>query len=122
MLRLPISVTLPLRCDRPGWVVNYSVSTNHMPEPREDDLFRESTMTFGEHLEELRACLFKSIGGLLVGFHHRVDIGGHVVSFIQRPLSNALTTLLSGGVERAGQRRDGEAQGVGQARPGRPSR
>ena len=63
-----------------------------MPNPREDDLFRESTMTFGQHLEELRGCLFKAIGGLLVGFIIGLCIGGYVVSFIQRPLYRALTT------------------------------
>lgn len=62
-----------------------------MPEPIEDDLFRESTMTFGEHLEELRACLFKAIGGLAIGFIVGLFIGGYVVQFIQRPLSKALT-------------------------------
>jgi sec-independent protein translocase protein TatC len=63
-----------------------------MAEHREDDLFRESTMTFGQHLEELRKCLFKAIGGLLIGFLIGLTIGGYVVKFIQRPLSNALTT------------------------------
>jgi sec-independent protein translocase protein TatC len=62
-----------------------------MPDQREDDLFRDSTMTFGQHLEELRKCLFKAIGGLLVGFLIGLTIGGYVVKFIQRPLSNALT-------------------------------
>ncbi len=62
-----------------------------MADPREDDLFRESTMTFGQHLEELRKCLFKAIGGLLVGFLIGLAIGGYVVKFIQQPLSNALT-------------------------------
>ena len=63
-----------------------------MPPTREDDLFRESTMTFGQHLEELRTCLFKSVIGLFVGFVVGLMIGGYVVSFIQRPLSKALTT------------------------------
>jgi len=67
-----------------------------MPEPREDDLFRESTMTFGEHLEELRACLFKAIAGLAVGFIVGLLVGGHVVGFIQRPLSRALTKYYQG--------------------------
>ena len=62
-----------------------------MADPREDDLFRESTMTFGQHLEELRKCLFKAIGGLLVGFLIGLTIGEYVVKFIQQPLSNALT-------------------------------
>ena len=63
-----------------------------MPPTREDDLFRESTMTFGQHLEELRTCLFKSVIGLFVGFVVGLIIGGKVVSFIQLPLSKALTT------------------------------
>jgi len=62
-----------------------------MPQPLEDDLFRNSTMTFGEHLEELRACLFKAIFGLGIGFLVGLLIGNHVVSFIQRPLTKALT-------------------------------
>ncbi len=61
-----------------------------MPEPIEDDLFKESTMTFGEHLEELRACLFKSVIGLAVGFIIGLFIGRYVVQFIQQPLSKAL--------------------------------
>jgi sec-independent protein translocase protein TatC len=62
-----------------------------MPQTREDDLFRESTMTFGQHLEELRTCLFKSLFGLVIGFAVGLLVGGKVVSFIQRPLANALT-------------------------------
>jgi sec-independent protein translocase protein TatC len=63
-----------------------------MPKTREDDLFRESTMTFGEHLEDLRGCLFKSLVGLVAGFVVGLMVGKHVVTFIQRPLSAALTT------------------------------
>ncbi len=74
-------------------MVYYSVCDQiNMAEPREDDLFRESTMTFGQHLEELRKCLFKALGGLLIGFLIGLTVGNHVVKFIQRPLSNALTT------------------------------
>jgi sec-independent protein translocase protein TatC len=62
-----------------------------MPEPREDDLFRESTMTFGEHLGELRNCLLKAIYGLIGGFIVGLMVGGHVVAFIQQPLLLALT-------------------------------
>jgi sec-independent protein translocase protein TatC len=61
-----------------------------MPNTREDNLFRESTMTFGQHLEELRVCLFKAIGGLLVGFIIGLMVGNHVVAFIHRPLFRAL--------------------------------
>jgi sec-independent protein translocase protein TatC len=61
-----------------------------MPEPREDDLFKESTMTFGEHLGELRKCLVKSVLGLLVGFIIGLAIGHRAVTFIQWPLKDAL--------------------------------
>jgi sec-independent protein translocase protein TatC len=61
-------------------------------ESHEDDLFRNSTMTFGQHLAELRTCLVKSAIGLLIGFIIGLTVGGYVVQFIQRPLSRALTT------------------------------
>jgi sec-independent protein translocase protein TatC len=54
------------------------------------DLFSESTMTFGEHLEELRTCLFKAIIGLAVGVCVGLYVGGDVVDYIQKPLANAL--------------------------------
>jgi sec-independent protein translocase protein TatC len=56
----------------------------------EKDLFQESTMTFGEHLEELRACLFKAIVGLALGCVAGLVVGGPVARFIQTPLQNAL--------------------------------
>lgn len=48
-------------------------------------------MTFGEHLEELRTCLFRAIAGLVLGFLVGLYFGGDVVGFIQRPLKKALT-------------------------------
>jgi sec-independent protein translocase protein TatC len=54
------------------------------------DLFRDSTMTFGEHLEELRSCLFKSMFGLVLGFIFGLFVGQWVVEFIQTPVSRAL--------------------------------
>lgn len=62
-----------------------------MSQPREDNLFRESTMTFGQHLGELRGCLVKSALGLLAGFIIGLMVGEYVVQFIKRPLSHALT-------------------------------
>ncbi len=56
----------------------------------DEDLFRESTMSFGEHLEELRRCLFRALIGLVVCFLIGLWIGGPVVDQIQRPLRNAL--------------------------------
>ncbi|MBL9123734.1 MAG: twin-arginine translocase subunit TatC [Planctomycetaceae bacterium] len=48
-------------------------------------------MTFGEHLEELRACLFKALIGLVIGVAFGLLVGESVVRFIQRPLQQALT-------------------------------
>jgi len=56
----------------------------------DDDLFRESTMTFGQHLEELRVCLFKAIAGLVAGFIIGLIVGGPVVDLIQGPMTSAL--------------------------------
>ncbi|MCS7306213.1 MAG: twin-arginine translocase subunit TatC [Thermoguttaceae bacterium] len=56
----------------------------------DEDIFKDSTMTFGEHLEELRRCLFRALVGLMVGFLVGLAIGRHVVEFIQTPLRSAL--------------------------------
>jgi len=47
-------------------------------------------MTFGEHLEELRTCLFKALMGLAAGFAVGLYFGGDVVAYIQSPLQDAL--------------------------------
>ena len=63
-----------------------------LPPPKSDeDLFRESTMTFGEHLEELRQSLFRALLGLAVGVVIGLIFGNWVVMLIQRPLEKALT-------------------------------
>lgn len=59
--------------------------TNYDP-----DLFKDSTMTFGEHLEELRACLWRALIGLVLGFLIGLLIGDRVVALIQSPLESAL--------------------------------
>jgi sec-independent protein translocase protein TatC len=55
-----------------------------------DDLFEHSTMTFGEHLEELRQSLGKAIlwlmGGMLIGLY----FADSVILYIQTPLESAI--------------------------------
>lgn len=61
-----------------------------MPRTHDEDLFQSSTMTFGEHLEELRTCLIKASLGLLVGVVIGFLIGRDVVHLIEQPLRRAL--------------------------------
>jgi sec-independent protein translocase protein TatC len=56
----------------------------------EDDLFKHTSMTFGEHLEELRSCLFKAILSLGIGFCVGLYFAPDIVQLIQSPLEGAL--------------------------------
>jgi sec-independent protein translocase protein TatC len=56
----------------------------------EDDLFKHTSMTFGEHLEELRSALFKAVLALAIGFGIGLLGGSYIVNWIQTPLYNAL--------------------------------
>jgi sec-independent protein translocase protein TatC len=55
-----------------------------------DDLFEKSTMTFGEHLEELRVCLFRGVVGVAAGCLVGFFIANQVVRFFQSPLEGAM--------------------------------
>jgi sec-independent protein translocase protein TatC len=56
----------------------------------DEDLFAETTMTFGEHLEELRVCLWRAVLGLVIGFCLGLAVGKQAVNIIQHPLEKAL--------------------------------
>lgn len=56
----------------------------------EDDLFQHTAMTFGEHLEELRAALFKAVISIGIGFGIGLWFAPNIVQMIQSPLENAL--------------------------------
>jgi sec-independent protein translocase protein TatC len=62
-----------------------------MRRPSEDDLFKDSTMSFGEHLDELRGALVRSVIaltiGVTVGFFW---LGDWVVARIQDPFLQKL--------------------------------
>jgi sec-independent protein translocase protein TatC len=62
-----------------------------MRRPSDEDLFRDTTMTFGEHLEELRGTLFRAIAGLAVGVVIGFFVSDYVVRLIERPLVQGLT-------------------------------
>jgi len=61
-----------------------------MPRPCDDDLFQSSTMTFGEHLEELRTCLIRAAAGLAVTVLLGFFVARPVVHLIEEPLRHAL--------------------------------
>lgn len=61
-----------------------------MLRPRDDDLFKDSTMTFGEHLEELRASLMKAVLSISIGTIIGFFLGQRVVDVITAPLQRAL--------------------------------
>ena len=58
--------------------------------PPSDDLFADSTMTFGEHLEELRHCLVRSLLALLVGTVCGLAFSDWVVRVVNGPLEQSL--------------------------------
>ena len=61
-----------------------------MPKRPDDDLFGATTMSFGDHLEELRVSLFKAVLGLVLGFFVGLAFANWVVAYIQTPLKQAL--------------------------------
>ncbi len=61
-----------------------------MPSGTDEDLFQSSTMTFGEHLEELRGCLIRAAAGLLVGVVVGFLVARPVVKLVEEPLRRAL--------------------------------
>ncbi len=55
-----------------------------------DDLFENSTMTFGEHLEELRHCLIRAIIALAIGLALGLTVANRVVQYVAEPLKVAI--------------------------------
>jgi sec-independent protein translocase protein TatC len=58
---------------------------------RSKDLFDDTTMTFGEHLEALRMHLFKAVIGLVLALVITLAYGNWFVDLIRRPIDAALT-------------------------------
>eukprot|EP00913_Durusdinium_trenchii_P008822 g8288.t1 len=54
------------------------------------DLFDESTMSFGEHLEALRVHLWKAIIGLVAAVILCLFFGSNVIAFVRGPIDSAL--------------------------------
>lgn len=58
-----------------------------------DDLFDNSTMTFGEHLEELRHSLVRAIMWLAAGLVIGLFFADRVILFVQAPLQDAIRSF-----------------------------
>jgi sec-independent protein translocase protein TatC len=61
-----------------------------MPTPDEESRLEQTKMSFGEHLEELRSALVKSLVALVIGSILGLCIGFPLVDYIQEPLRRAL--------------------------------
>src|SRR6266550_2606749 len=59
------------------------------------DLFDDSTMTFGEHLEVLRYHLWRAILGLVIGSVAAFFFSNHIIVAIQKPVIEAMDEVFS---------------------------
>jgi sec-independent protein translocase protein TatC len=57
---------------------------------KDDNLFAETSMSFGDHLEELRKCFIYSIYWIAFGSVFGFFLGAPVVEYIQVPVENSL--------------------------------
>jgi sec-independent protein translocase protein TatC len=57
---------------------------------KNDDLFAETSMSFGEHLEELRLCFIRSLLSIALGTLLGFAVGNHVVEYVQIPVRRSL--------------------------------
>jgi len=58
--------------------------------PRNRDLFNDSTMTFGEHLEVLRVHVWRALIGLVIGVVAALFLGDKVIGILSQPIDEAL--------------------------------
>ena len=57
---------------------------------RNRDLFDDTTMTFGEHLEVLRIHVWKSLIGVIIGVVVSMFIGDKIIGMLKAPIDKAL--------------------------------
>src|SRR5262245_65452421 len=65
-----------------------------------EDMFEDTRMTFGEHLEELRLHLWKAIFGFLIALVLSFFIGKPVLQFIAAPVEQQLGKFYDDRVEK----------------------
>jgi sec-independent protein translocase protein TatC len=56
----------------------------------DEEFFEGTKMTFGEHLEELRLALFRSLAGLVIGVLLGLLAANYVVNVVKQPLQRSL--------------------------------
>jgi sec-independent protein translocase protein TatC len=61
-----------------------------MSKQRDDEIFRGSVMSFGEHLMELRGCLWRALIGLCIGALVGFFMADWIVRLVESPMENAL--------------------------------
>jgi sec-independent protein translocase protein TatC len=65
--------------------------TDNFADP--EDIFADTRMSFGDHIEELRTHLIRAILGFVVGMLVSFTFGNWVVKFITRPVEDQLMTF-----------------------------
>jgi sec-independent protein translocase protein TatC len=60
------------------------------PRPDDESRLEQSKMSFGDHLEELRRALFKSIAALFIGFLVGMAVANDIVAYVQTPVRESL--------------------------------
>ncbi len=59
-------------------------------QPDADDLFADTRMSFGDHIEDLRKHLMRAIIGFVVAMVASFTFSSYVLDFIQKPIVKAL--------------------------------
>jgi len=57
---------------------------------RSRDLFDDTTMTFGEHLEVLRVHVFRAVLGLVIAVSITLFFGDRIFYWLRTPVENAM--------------------------------
>ena len=67
--------------------------------PRNRDLFDDTTMTFGEHLEVLRGHIWKALIGVVIGVVISMFIGDKIIGMLKAPIDRALRDAKIEGIQ-----------------------
>ena len=66
-----------------------------------EDMFADTRMSFGDHLEDLRTHLWRAVKGFILAMVLALFVGNYVVEFITAPVRTQLRSFNA----RAGQKR-----------------